>query len=220
MVGQRRERVVRLEFLARHEHCHDIPSRAVDKALADDREGHATQFGLREPAVDEFVEDRDEQREPRPDVVFDEFTAGVGRMQHLPHHEAHLPGRLAEAEHPFEQVTDEVTEFPLRWCACRPLRQRHLPGPLLVGVLHALDVEPLLVAKVVVDGGKIHAGGEADVADRRRLVAPLGKLLPGGGENPLPRLDASRFFSLNGGIDDGHPHQPSCWGDPACQTRV
>ena len=28
MVGQRRKRVVRLELLARHEHCHDIPSRA------------------------------------------------------------------------------------------------------------------------------------------------------------------------------------------------
>jgi len=208
MVSQRRERVVRLEFLARHEHCHDIPSRTVDKTLADDREGHATQFSLREPAVDEFVEDRDEQREPRPDVVLDEFASGVGRMQHLPHHEADLPGGLAEAEHPFEQVADEVTEFPLRRRACRPLRQRHLSGPLLVGVLHALDIEPLLIAKVVVDGGQIHAGGQADVADRRRLVPPLGKLAPCGRQDPLPRLDSSRFFGPIGRIDEDHAQQP------------
>ena len=159
--------------------------------MADDREGHSPQFSVRKPAVDEFVEDRDEQFEPRADVVLDEFATGVGRMQHLPHHEADLPGRLAEAEHPFEQVADEVAEFPLRQRARRPLRQRHLSGPLFVCVLHALDVEPLLVAEVVVDGGHVDTRGQADVADSRRFVPPLGKLPPGGGENPLPRLVAS-----------------------------
>ena len=50
-----------------------------------------------------------------------------------------------------------------------------------------LDVEPLLVAEVVVHRGNVRAGRLADVADRRRLEAPLGEDLPGGFENSVSR---------------------------------
>jgi peptidoglycan hydrolase-like protein with peptidoglycan-binding domain len=70
-------------------------------------------------------------------------------------------------------------------------------SPLLVGVLHALDIEPFLVAEVVVDRRDVCARRGADVANRGGLVAPFSKLAASGQQDPLPRI--ARF---RGGI--GH----------------
>ncbi len=62
------------------------------------------------------------------------------------------------------------------------LRLLHPPA---MGPHHRLDVQPLLVAEVVIDGRDVRPGRLADVADRRGVEAPLGKDFAGRVDDPL-----------------------------------
>lgn len=176
----------RFDFVSWHEHANDIASGPIKEALADDAHRDATQVALRKSPVAQIVENRNQQGEVGPHVVLDQFTARVGRLQHLTEHQPHLPGRLAESEHSLEEVINEIMEPISRRAVMWPFRQRHLLHPQFVRMPDTLDVETPLITEVVIDGSDVHPGGEANISHGSGLIPALGKLLPGGRENPIP----------------------------------
>ena len=68
-----------------------------------------------------------------------------------------------------------------------PVGQLGLIEPPTMGLDDRFDVQPFLVAEVVVDGRDIRPGRLTDVADRGGLEAPLGEQLAGGVDDPFPR---------------------------------
>ena len=108
------------------------------------------------------------------------------RIHDLAHHQPRSPGVVWAAEHAREKRVDEIGELLARRRVRVPIRKLGLIEPPLVGPHDRLDVEPLLVAEVVVDGRHVRPGRLADVADRRALEATLGKHLPRRLDNSVP----------------------------------
>jgi len=205
VISQGHGRVQSITLVSWDEHADDIVSSSIDEHLAEDAHRHPPQLGLLKLTAGQLIKNGNQSVELRADVVINEVTAGLGGLQHLTKHQPVLPPRAAKAEHPLEHISNETTKPVASWRAHRPGRERHLGDQLLMGLPDGLVVEPLLVAKVVVDRGDVHTSRQTDMANGGGLKASLGKLLSGRRENPLPGIvGRTARCSLVGGLGGRH----------------
>lgn len=167
-------------FLGTDELADDRLVDVVKETLSDDAE--ADHVAVRLFAVsgrylgDDFAEDFGHGA----DVIMNNLDAGGGGMNHFAHGEAEVPSGSSLGEQAAQKRTDKVAELGFGRSCIRPGRHgsEFLAGAIRVA--DGLEIELLLVAKVVVDGGDVGPGGLADLSYGGGLETFFGKGITSG----------------------------------------
>ena len=181
-----------------HQRLDDWAVLPVKKTLADHAGSEVAEVLVVDARAGELANGVLQPRALRAEDLIDEVLEHRRGIRHLARHELPVPARPARVEETREQCVNEVMDAFLG---------REMPGLLgregargLVRVHERGGVEFLLVAKVVVHRRDVHPRAARDLADRRGMVAVLGK-------DFARRLDQTRLragFLVHSGNDTRH----------------
>src|SRR3989338_6834983 len=127
----------------------------------------------------------------RTDSVFHKYVEGSGRLRHFPEHEPAVPRTAALFKDAAEERPDERTE-PLvrRDVSAKPHVRRVFLKGAAVRVFQDRDIQPLLIAEMVVYRRDIGACALTNIPDGGIMKPIFGKALSSGLKEALGSIGA------------------------------